>query len=66
MAHNTNPLSVKEDKRDVVVIVPELSPLPTEGVFDKLTMSPFEGDALLADTETICDVLRSRPGVRGV
>jgi nicotinamidase-related amidase len=24
-------------------IVPELSPLPTEGVFDKLTMSAFEG-----------------------
>jgi biuret amidohydrolase len=24
-------------------IVPELSPLPTEGVFDKLTMSGFEG-----------------------
>ena len=24
-------------------IVPELSPLPTEGIFDKLTMSAFEG-----------------------
>src|SRR4026208_2196605 len=24
-------------------IIPELSPLPTEGVFDKLTMSAFEG-----------------------
>jgi nicotinamidase-related amidase len=24
-------------------IVPELLPLPTEGVFDKLTMSAFEG-----------------------
>jgi nicotinamidase-related amidase len=25
-------------------IIPELSPLPSEGVFDKLTMSAFEGD----------------------
>jgi biuret amidohydrolase len=113
-------------------IIPELSPRPTEGVFDKLTMSAFEGtwldfalrdcginafiivgvateigieptarhgadlgyvpvvvtdacgggdevatkrsikslkfvgDALLTDTETICDVLRNRPGVRNV
>jgi nicotinamidase-related amidase len=111
-------------------IVPELSPLPTEGVFDKLTMSAFEatwldfalrdcginafiivgvateigieptvrhgadlgyipvlvtdacgggneeaakrsieslkfaGDALITDTETICDVLRKRSGIR--
>ena len=111
-------------------IVPELSPLPTEGVFDKLTMSAFEGtwldfalrdcginafiivgvateigieptarhgadlgyipvlvtdacgsgdkeaakrsieglkfagDTLIADTETICDVLGARSGVR--
>jgi biuret amidohydrolase len=111
-------------------IVPELSPRPTEGVFDKLTMSAFEGtwldfalrdcginafiivgvateigieptarhgadlgyvpvlvtdacgagneeaakrsleslkfagDALLTDTETVCDVLRQRSGVR--
>jgi biuret amidohydrolase len=111
-------------------IVPELSPLPTEGVFDKLTMSAFEGtwldfalrdcginafvivgvateigieptvlhgadlgylpvlvtdacgagseeaakrsieslkfagDALITDTETICDVLRRRSTVR--
>ncbi len=111
-------------------IIPELSPLPTEGVFDKLTMSAFEGtwldfalrdcginafiivgvateigieptarhgadlgyipvvvsdacgagneeaanrsieslkftgDALITDTETICDVLRNRSGVR--
>jgi biuret amidohydrolase len=111
-------------------IVPELSPRPTEGVFDKLTMSAFEGtwldfalrdcginafiivgvateigidptarhgadrgyipvlvtdacgagneeaakrsieslkfagDALITDTETICDVLRNRSGVR--
>jgi len=111
-------------------IVPELSPLHTEGVFDKLTMSAFEGtwldfalrdcginafiivgvateigieptarhgadlgyipvlvtdacgsgdkeaakrsieglkfagDTLIADTETICDVLRARSGVR--
>jgi nicotinamidase-related amidase len=111
-------------------IVPELSPLPSEGVFDKLTMSAFEGtwldfalrdcginafivvgvateigieptarhgadrgyipvvitdacgagdeeaakrsieslkfagDALITDTETICDVLRKRSGFR--
>jgi nicotinamidase-related amidase len=111
-------------------IVPELSPLPTEGVFDKLAMSAFEGtwldfalrdcginafvivgvateigieptarhgadlgyipvlvtdacgsgdkeaakrsiealkfagDTLITDTETICDVLRARSGVR--
>ena len=111
-------------------IIPELSPRPTEGVFDKLTMSAFEGtwldfalrdcginafiivgvateigieptarhgadlgyipvlvtdacgagngdaakrsidslkfagDALITDTETICDVLRKRSGVR--
>jgi biuret amidohydrolase len=111
-------------------IIPELSPLPTEGVFDKLTMSAFEGtwldfalrdcsinafivvgvateigieptarhgadlgyipvvvtdacgagneeaakrsieslkfagDALITDTETICDVLGKRSGVR--
>src|SRR5215471_9985001 len=111
-------------------IVPELSPLPTEGVFDKLTMSAFEGtwldfalrdcgvnafivagvateigieptvrhgadlgyipvlvtdacgsgdneaakrsieglkfagDVLITDTETICDVLGARSGVR--
>jgi len=111
-------------------IVPELSPLPTEGVFDKLTMSAFEGtwldfalrdcginafiivgvateigieptarhgadlgyipalvtdacgsgdkeaakrsieglrfagDTLITDTQTICDVLRARSGVR--
>src|SRR5262249_25838813 len=111
-------------------IIPELSPLPTEGVLDKLTMSAFEGtwldfalrdcsisafiivgvaieigieptarhgadlgyipvlvtdacgsgdkeaakrsieglkfagDTLIADTETICDVLRARSGVR--
>ncbi len=111
-------------------IVPELSPLPTEGVFDKLTMSAFEGtwldfalrdcginafiivgvateigieptarhgadlgyipvvvtdacgagdeqaarrsieslkfagDALITDTEVICDVLRKQSGVR--
>jgi len=111
-------------------IVPELSPLPTEGVFDKLTMSAFEGtwldfalrdcginafiivgvateigieptarhgadlgyipvlvtdacgsgdkeaakrsieglkfagDTVITDTETICDVLRKRFGVR--
>lgn len=35
-------------------IVPELSPLPTEGVFDKLTMSAFEGtwlDFALRDCE---------------
>ena len=110
-------------------IVPELSPLPTEGVFDKLTMSAFEGtwldfalrdcginafiivgvateigieptarhgadlgyipvlvtdacgagneeaakrsieglkfagDTMITDTETICDVLRTRSGV---
>jgi len=111
-------------------IIPDLSPLPTEGVFDKLTMSAFEGtwldfalrdcginafiivgvateigieptirhgadlgyipvlitdacgagneeagkrsieglkfagDALITDTETICDVLRKGSGVR--
>jgi nicotinamidase-related amidase len=111
-------------------IVPELAPRPSEGVFDKLTMSAFEGtwfdfalrdcginafiivgvateigieptarhgadlgyipvvvsdacsagneeaanrsieslkfagDALITDTETICDVLRNRSGVR--
>ena len=111
-------------------IVPDLSPLPTEGVFDKLTMSAFEGtwldfalrdcginafiivgvateigieptirhgadlgyipvlvtdacsagnkeaakrsieslkfagDALITDTETICNVLRKRSGFR--
>jgi len=111
-------------------IVPELSPLPSEGVFDKLTMSAFEGtwldfelrdcginafiivgvateigieptarhgadlgyipvlvtdacgsgdkeaakrsieglkfagDTVITDTETICDVLRTRPDVR--
>jgi biuret amidohydrolase len=111
-------------------IIPELSPRPTEGVFDKLTMSGFEGtwldfalrdcginsfiivgvateigieptarhgadlgyipvvvtdacgagneeaakrsikgvkfagDALITDTETICDVLQNRSGVR--
>jgi biuret amidohydrolase len=111
-------------------ILPELAPRPTEGVFDKLTMSAFEGtrldfalrdcginafiiagvateigieptarhgadlgyipvlitdacgagneeaanrsieslnftgDALITDTETICDVLRNRSGVR--
>jgi nicotinamidase-related amidase len=111
-------------------IIPELSPLPTEGVFDKLTMSAFEGtwldfalrdcgvnafiavgvatevgieptarhgadlgyipvvvtdacgtgdeeaakrsieslkfagDALITDTEVICDVLRKQSGVR--
>ena len=111
-------------------ILPELQPHPTEGVFDKLTMSAFEGtwldfalrdcginafiivgvateigieptvrhgadladtpvlvtdacgagneeaakrsieslkfagDALITDTETICDVLRKRSGVR--
>ena len=111
-------------------IIPELAPRPTEGVFDKLTMSAFEGtwldfalrdcginafiivgvateigieptirhgadlgyipvlvtdacgtgneeaakrsieslrfagDALITDTETICDVLRKRSGVR--
>jgi len=27
-------------------IVPELSPLPTEGIFDKITMSAFEGTPL--------------------
>jgi nicotinamidase-related amidase len=112
-------------------IIPELAPRPNEGVFDKLTMSAFEGtwldfalrdcginafiivgvameigieptarhgadlgyipvvvtdacgagneaaakrsieslkfagDALITDTETICDVLRNRSGVRG-
>jgi nicotinamidase-related amidase len=112
-------------------IVPELAPRPSEGIFDKLTMSAFEGtwldfalrdcginafiivgvameigieptvwhgadlgyipvivadacgagsedaakrsieslkfagDTLLADTETICDVLRERPTARG-
>jgi biuret amidohydrolase len=109
-------------------IVPELSPLPTEGVFDKLTMSAFEGtwfdfalrdcginafiivgvateigieprhgadlgyipvlvtdacgagderaanrsieslkfagDALITDTETVCEILRKRAAVR--
>jgi len=111
-------------------IAPELQPLPTEGIFDKLTMSAFEGtwldfafrdcginafiivgvateigieptarhgadlgyipllvtdacgagneeaakrsieslkfagDALITDTETICDVLRKRSGLR--
>jgi nicotinamidase-related amidase len=100
-------------------ILPELSPRPTEGIFDKLTMSAFEGinafivvgvateigieptarhgadlgyipvivtdacgagdanaakrsieslkfagDALITNTETICDVLRNISGVR--
>src|SRR5437588_2040525 len=41
-------------------IAPELSPLPSEGVFDKLTMSAFEGtylDLALRDCEVNCFIV---------
>jgi glycerol-3-phosphate responsive antiterminator len=48
---------------DTVEIVPALAPLPSEAIFDKITMSAFAGGVFQIDVETICRLFRSRSTV---